>query len=156
MEPIPQGSDPGEPAEDGGRGQPRLRPKGRLQRITDWEAIAVHACYSSSALAQICGVSVRHLQRHIRATYDQNLGEWLNMLRINHGYQKLTRGETVKETAYSLGFKQVSHFSRLFKKQYGFTPSSVPITVELGSGKASSAPPLPSSGFPQKSKCPQE
>ncbi|MFZ0616345.1 MAG: helix-turn-helix domain-containing protein [Chthoniobacterales bacterium] len=108
-----------------------MPPRGRLQRITDWETIAVHSCYSSSALAQVCGVSLRHLQRHIRSAHGQNLGQWLNGLRLEHARRKLTSGCTVKETAYSLGFKQVSHFSRLFKKRYGITPSSVPITVGL-------------------------
>jgi len=108
-------------------------PQGRLQRITDWEGMAIQACYSSSALAQCCGVSVRHLQRHIRATQGRNLGDWLNTLRIQHGYQKLTTGCSVKEAAYSLGFKQVSHFSRIFKKFYGFSPSAVPITIRLDS-----------------------
>ena len=105
--------------------------RGKLQRITDWEAIAVHACYSGTALARTCGVSVRHLQRHIRTAHNKNLGQWLNELRLRHAYRKLVCGFSVKETAYSLGFKQVSHFSRLFKKHYGCTPSSVPITVEL-------------------------
>jgi len=121
-------------------GQSSAIPKGRLQRITDWEAIAVQACYSSTALAQYCGVSVRHLQRHIRSTQGQNLGNWLNKLRIQHSYAKLSTGCTVKETAYSLGFKQVSHFSRLFKKHYGFSPSTVPITMEF--------PPAGNPGFP--------
>jgi len=122
-----------EPKENGGPSPENVQspplPKGRLQRITDWEAIAVQACYSSAALAQYCGVSIRHLQRHIRSTQGQNLGNWLNSMRIQQGYVKLTTGCSVKETAYSLGFKQVSHFSRLFKKHYGFSPSTVPIIM---------------------------
>ena len=132
MEPS-QNTNPLEDQNGGGATNPSVPiPKGRLQRITDWEAIAIQACYSSTVLAQFCGVSVRHLQRHIRATQGQNLGDWLNKLRIQHGHQKLTSGCTVKETAYSLGFKQVSHFSRLFKRHYGFSPSAVPIRIEIG------------------------
>ena len=130
MKPIENGEPPNLSRDDLGT---KLLPKGRLQRVTDWEAIAVQACYSSAALAQCCGVSLRHLQRHIRSTKGKNLGNWLNALRIEHGYRKLARGSTVKEAAYSLGFKQVSHFSRLFKKHYGYAPSAVPIDMTLGS-----------------------
>lgn len=85
-------------------------------------------------LARMFGVSLRQLQRQTQARYGITLGEWLNALRIKHGYQRLTEGCTVKETAFSLGYKQVSHFSRNFKDHFGFTPSSVPITMSFHSG----------------------
>lgn len=104
---------------------------GRLQRITDWKALVTQSCYSGAALARLCGVSTRHLQRHIRLVNNRTLGNWLNMLRLEHGYQRLLHGCPVKETAFSLGYKQVSHFSRSFKKHFHFCPSEVPI--EIGS-----------------------
>ncbi len=112
------------------------RGRGRLQRIAAWESLATKACYSGVALARISGVSLRHLQRHIRARYAMTLGDWLNALRLRHSYQRLSEGLTTKEAAFSLGFKQVSHFSRSFKRQYGFSPSNVPITI----GSAGGAP----------------
>jgi len=84
--------------------------RSRLQQIGDWESLANQSCYSGPALAGLCGVSLRHLQRHIHSTYDQTLGGWLTGLRLEHGYQRLQQGCSVKETAFSLGYKQVSHF----------------------------------------------
>ena len=118
-------------ANDRTSGTPVVGFRGRLQRITEWEPLAVQACYSGAALARLCGVSLRHLQRHIQSAFLKTLGEWLNALRLKHGYDRLAEGCTVKETAFSLGFKQVSHFSRSFKNHFGFSPSSVPITVGL-------------------------
>jgi AraC-like DNA-binding protein len=114
----------------GYRGEQKL---GRLQRITtDWELLVIQACYSSPALARICGVSLRHLQRHIQSEYGKTLCGWLNDLRLRHAYQRLADGCTVKEAAFSLGYKQVSHFSRNFKNHFSFSPSSVPITGGFG------------------------
>ena len=104
--------------------------RGRLERITAWESLATKACYSGVALARMCGVSLRHLQRHIRSRYATTLGEWLNALRLRHSYQRLAEGLSIKEATFSLGFKQVSHFSRSFKRRYGFCPSAVPIVIE--------------------------
>ncbi len=106
-------------------------PRGRLRRISNWEAFASHSCYNGQVLARLFGVSRRHLQRQIQARYGTTLNEWLNSLRIKHGYQRLAAGCSVQETAFSLGYKQVSHFSRNFKNHFGFTPSSVPITIQI-------------------------
>lgn len=118
--------------------QGRLPASGRLQRITNWEAIVVDACYSAPALARICGVSVRHLQRHAQSTFSKTLSDWLNEYRLKHAYERLAQGFMVKETAFSLGFKQVSHFSRMFKDYFGFRPTDVPISIETSSERNSS------------------
>ena len=103
--------------------------RGRLQRIASWEPLVIQSCYSGAALARLCGVSLRHLQRHIHAAHGRTLGGWLNVLRLKHGYQRLAQGCSVKETAFSLGYKQVSHFSRSFKNYFDYNPSEVPITI---------------------------
>jgi AraC-like DNA-binding protein len=109
--------------------------RGRLQLIHDWEGLAVQACYSGTVLSRLCGISIRHLQRHIRSRFGATMGTWLNNLRLRHAYERLAAGYTVKETAFSLGFKQVSHFSRCFKRCYGICPSSVAITIGLSRAK---------------------
>jgi AraC-like DNA-binding protein len=133
--------------------------RGRLQRITAWESLATQACYSGTELARISEVSLRHLQRYIRARYGMTLDDWISGIRIRHGYQQLAQGITVKETAFSLGFKQVSHFSRSFKKHYGFNPSTVPISIGSASNnqKTVSQDDQPElclfqGGFPQRKK----
>jgi AraC-like DNA-binding protein len=100
-----------------------------MARIADLESLAVRACYSGPVLADLCGVSLRQLQRHVQASYFRPLGEWLNAMRLRHAYRRLSDGCLVKEAAFSLGYKQVSHFSRNFKDHYGFCPSLVPITA---------------------------
>ena len=71
---------------------------GRLDRITNWEQLAESSCYSASVLAHRCGVSRRHLERHIRAVLAVTLGEWLLELRLRQACKLLGQGWSVKET----------------------------------------------------------
>ncbi len=98
---------------------------GRLERISNWEQLAEAACFSAAALSDRCGVSRRHLERHIRHTFSKTLGGWLLDLRLRQACRLLMQGWSVKETAYSTGFRQVSHFSRCFKNRYKIVPSAV-------------------------------
>mgnify|MGYP001269886524 CR=1 FL=1 len=91
----------------------------------NWESLAAEANYRPRELASLCTVSLRTLQRHFSGRYGMTLGEWLRDLRINQAYERIKSGEQIKYVAYDLGFKQPSHFSRVFKKVHGVTPSTV-------------------------------
>lgn len=91
----------------------------------NWEKLAAEANYRPSHLAALCTVSLRTLQRHFSGRYGMTLGEWLRDVRINQAYTRLKAGETIKCVAYDLGFKQPSHFSRVFKQVHGVSPSEI-------------------------------
>jgi AraC-like DNA-binding protein len=91
----------------------------------NWEKLAAEANYRPSQLAALCTVSLRTLQRHFSSRYGMTLGEWLREVRVNQAYTRLKAGETIKEVAYDLGFKQPSHFSRVFKQVHGVSPSEI-------------------------------
>jgi AraC-like DNA-binding protein len=92
---------------------------------TNWEKLAAEANYRPSQLAALCTVSLRTLQRHFSGRYGMTLGEWLREVRVNEAYTRLKAGESIKEVAYDLGFKQPSHFSRVFKRVHGVSPSEI-------------------------------
>lgn len=92
-----------------------------------WESLAAQAGYRPGELARVCQTSLRTLQRHFRAQYNMTLGDWLRNLRMQTAYARITAGETVKEVAYDLSFKQLSHFSRVFKQAYGVPPSTLSV-----------------------------
>jgi AraC-like DNA-binding protein len=65
--------------------------------------------------------------------------EWLNEKRMTVACQMLLLGEPVKRVAIDLGFKQVSHFCRSFKKRQRMTPREFVLSkMEKGANCASS------------------
>ena len=96
----------------------------RPHSTTDWERLALIVEFRPRDLAKQCGVSLRTLQRLFRSRYEMSLSEWLRSVRMRQAYIRLRSGHRIKEVAYSLGFKQLSHFSREFKKEFGVSPSA--------------------------------
>ena len=90
-----------------------------------WETLAAEAQYRPQALASRCNVSLRTLQRHFSSRYQRTLTEWMRELRANEAYQRIKAGDSIKVVSYDLGFKQPSHFSRVFKQVHGVPPSLI-------------------------------
>lgn len=89
----------------------------------NWEMIAAQAEYKPSRVAKICGVSPRTMQRYFKKSFGCTLGEWLRAHRLKLAYEKIIAGSSIKRAAFDLGYKQLSQFSRDFKKQFGCAPS---------------------------------
>jgi transcriptional regulator GlxA family with amidase domain len=100
----------------------------RLGFVQEWEVLAQKAGYRARDLAELCQTSLRTLERHFHKHYGATVSEWLRELRLKQAYTSLKTGKSVKEVAFEQGYKQVSHFSREFKNQFGVSPSflSVP------------------------------
>jgi AraC family transcriptional regulator len=65
-----------------------------------------------------------HLAREFRKAYGCTLGEYLRDLRIEFCCRKLSASDLpLVEIALAAGFSSQSHFSKLFKRQIGVTPS---------------------------------
>jgi AraC-like DNA-binding protein len=79
------------------------------------DELARLAQYDNRKLAQLCRLSRRQMQRAFRRRFDRSPQQWLNERRIAAAFELLATGLSVKETAFKLGFKQRSHFSRTFK-----------------------------------------
>ena len=95
----------------------------RLKSVQEWEPLAQQAQYRAHELALLCQVSLRTLQRHFRLQYGLTVSGWLREVRLRKAYSGLVQGATVKEMAFDLGYKQLSHFSRDFKSYFGVSPS---------------------------------
>jgi AraC-like DNA-binding protein len=93
-----------------------------LHRIQHWPQLAHEAKYSVKALAKACGVSVRVLERLFLPALGDTPRRWLKRLRMERAVELLRDGSSIKETAACLGYEDPSHFSREFKKNYGFAP----------------------------------
>jgi len=88
-----------------------------------WEKIAVEAGYKPVKMAELCSVSLRTVQRHFQKHYALSVKDWVRSVRMEEAKRQILAGNSIKCVAIDLGFKQTSHFSRVFKTSFGVAPS---------------------------------
>ena len=93
--------------------------------IEHWLKWAQESGYDAELLAKRVGVSRWQLQRYTRATFGNSPQRWLNERRLIAAVSLLKELRSVKIVAAELGFKQVSHFSREFKRFHGSLATDV-------------------------------
>jgi AraC-like DNA-binding protein len=79
--------------------------------------------YRAAQLARGLQMTPRHLQRIFATALCSGPREWLNQRRMLAATHLLTTGCSIKDTAYRLGFRNPSQFSRDFRGQFGISPS---------------------------------
>ncbi len=82
---------------------------------------------NSISLNQLAGLSGRSLssfRRDFQAIYNMPPSQWIRQKRLAKAGELLqSTNMTVTDVCYTSGFESVAHFSRLFKSQYGYSPS---------------------------------
>lgn len=85
---------------------------------------SVHQSSTVAAIAHACGVSPTTLARGYRKRYGCTVGERIRKLRIEAAARALVETDaTLSVVALSAGFYDQSHFSNVFRKHMGVTPS---------------------------------
>ncbi len=80
---------------------------------------------STAELATEANVHPVHLASVFRQFYRETMGEYVQKLRIAHALKLLLNKEIpLVEIAYSAGFSDQSHFTRIFKRVVGITPGA--------------------------------
>jgi len=83
---------------------------------------------SPKVIAEANGISVSYLYKLFQSG-DMTVGEYILAQRLQAAYERLTTSDnakfTVAEAAYSAGFRNLSHFSRVFREKYRVSPSAV-------------------------------
>lgn len=83
---------------------------------------------SLAVIARRNGISLSYLHKLFRLT-DMSASEWLRSRRLKRCYALLTSTQyatqSITEIAYSMGFSSSSHFSHLFRAEFGMRPSDV-------------------------------
>jgi AraC-like DNA-binding protein len=74
-------------------------------------------------LADLCGVSMKTLERHFLKTFRLPPHYWLRKVRLDPAATDLQNGASVKKAAHQAGYRHPHHFSRDFKKHFGRPPS---------------------------------
>jgi AraC-like DNA-binding protein len=72
------------------------------------------------------GVSKTQLYRKFKALTDTSVHQFLRNIRLYKAKEMLlTTDKNITEVAIDTGFKNLSHFSRIFSEHYGVSPSKV-------------------------------
>lgn len=80
--------------------------------------------HTPAELARMCGCSERHFSRLFQSHFDVNFRTKKISFRLNRAKQLLRESNSkVIHTAMESGFNNVGQFNRMFKRQFGTTPS---------------------------------
>jgi DNA-binding response OmpR family regulator len=80
--------------------------------------------FTTEDLAREIGLSRMHLNRKIKSLTNLATHDFLRTIRLQRAARMLKKASgTVSEIAYRVGFNNLSHFARAFRKQYGKIPS---------------------------------
>lgn len=90
----------------------------------DLDALAAGCAYRAAAMAAGMGMSTRSLERRILALFGVTPKTWLLRRRMARARTLLRQGHRIQQVALVLGFKQTSHFCRVFRSHHGMTASS--------------------------------
>jgi AraC family transcriptional regulator len=75
-------------------------------------------------ISAAAGVHPVHISRAFRRHHRCTVGDYVRRLRVEYASRHmLTSKETLLEIATAAGFSDQSHFSRVFKRQMGMTPT---------------------------------
>ncbi|WP_159010830.1 helix-turn-helix domain-containing protein [Bradyrhizobium sp. S69] len=103
--------------------------KARLRSVKAWiEEHLADPDLSLEKIARSNGVSLRHLHYLFRLT-DLSVSEWILDRRLLRCHDALIcpelRSLSVTELAYRFGFRSSSHFSTVFRRKFGHSPSEL-------------------------------
>ena len=77
---------------------------------------------SLATLSKDAGASVRTIQRLFRRETGTDFEFWRRQMRLTRAVELLVTGQSVKEVAFSVGYRQPSAFVEAFRRTFGSTP----------------------------------
>lgn len=76
-------------------------------------------------LATIHSMNRNKLQQLFKAVHGQTINEYRQRMRLWKAHRMLAENRSVGEVGQAVGYTNLSHFSRAFRKQYGLNPSQI-------------------------------
>jgi len=103
------------------------------RKIAPWQLRKIEECLRETTdhwptlneLAQLCGISPKHLSRAFSETMDTPLSKYSEQIRVERAKALLRDSKlAVKQVAATLGFPNANYFSTAFHRATGETPTS--------------------------------
>lgn len=80
---------------------------------------------SVSGLARHCAVSRERIHRVVKQWLGMAPGDYLRAVRLHRAKQMVMEGEPVASVAAECGFADQAHFTRWFRRAFGYTPGDL-------------------------------
>ena len=96
--------------------------QGRKIDLQDFMEKHFRSDMSMNEFAKASGRSLSTFKRDFKRISQLSPERWLTDRRLHAAYELLRRGRRVTDACFDVGFKNVSHFSAIFKKKFGITP----------------------------------
>ncbi len=81
--------------------------------------------FTLDELAQNSNLSKYHFLRIFKKEFGQTPHNFIINQRVNKAYSLILSGRNITQASLEVGFNDQSHFTRNFKKLYGYTPSKL-------------------------------
>jgi transcriptional regulator GlxA family with amidase domain len=93
-----------------------------LSSIESWKEVAREAKFQPAAMAGLCSISLRQLERFFIEHFNKTPSAWTRELRCQVARELLEKGWRNKAVAAELHFANDSHLCHEFRKLYGSPP----------------------------------
>jgi AraC-like DNA-binding protein len=119
-----------------------------LQPAVDFIQCNVGAKIVAEDMAKLCLMSPFRFSRAFREAFGVTFREFIVQTRLIEAARLLENPQVpVTQVAYAVGFNDMSHFSRMFKREFGVTPSAAQASFQggrqLAMGTVAARRPLP-------------
>lgn len=96
-----------------------------VSHLSEWFSTQSEPVPSVDKLAARFGLNKNKLQSLFKSVYGQTVADYIRHLKMQNAYELLLQNHSVSEVGHSLGYSNLSHFSKAFKKAFGLNPSQV-------------------------------
>ncbi|MEK6154867.1 AraC family transcriptional regulator [Flavobacteriaceae bacterium 3-367] len=87
---------------------------------------------SMEGFAKLCGRSLSTFKRDFKNRFNSTPSKWLNEKRLEYAKALLLGSDlSISEVCYESGFKNTSHFNRIFKDKYRLPPNQFKMSQNL-------------------------
>lgn len=103
----------------------RAKPKSKIQKAVSYINENFESKLTLGVVADKACMSRYHFSRSFKEEVGCTYQDYVNNIRINKAVEMLSEGSlTITDIAFSVGFCDLSHFTRIFRKNMGFTPTN--------------------------------